>query len=392
MTSSVVSDTYLSDANSFPSNVITGFNASGIGLTVAVLLAFAYVAWHPTSRHHMNRVSLRLLVYALIASLLYATMFISSLAFHRASAACTFVGFAANTALLFSAAMFFCVSLNLQLVLVHRINGQMMEKYYLIGSSLLCAICNITPLAAGQIGYFPAGDICWYTNNDDAAHFRWVIGTYSSWALIMAIGEVISCLVVVSFMIRTQSCATRALLNATGGSTLSSPPPIVQYRGIILRIGLYPFLSCLINFSTVTFDMYLTVHTDATVTIYRMSVADACLHGFRGCIYALLCATDPSFLRAVHALCSHSTDASQGSTSTHTRSKRFSMGSKALVRVDFEREVDRPSGDTHGESGDVRGESRDEGSREPKCLPEADLESRALDTESQSGDGIACQL
>jgi hypothetical protein len=38
------------------------------------------------------------------------------------------------------------------LVLVHGVNGNKMEKYYIIGSLLLCGVCNGTPWAAGQLG------------------------------------------------------------------------------------------------------------------------------------------------------------------------------------------------------------------------------------------------
>ncbi|KAJ7181449.1 hypothetical protein C8R43DRAFT_941285 [Mycena crocata] len=130
----------------------------------------------------------------------------------------------------------------------------------------------------------------------------------------------------------------------------------------------------------------------------RMSAADkaglnhACIHGLQGWAYALLGATDPYFLRALRELRAHVKAASFGTTGMHIRSKRFSMGSKALVRIDFEREVDsdRPSAET-------RGESRDEGPREPKSTPvpprtEPDSDSTVRDIESHSSDGIACQL
>jgi hypothetical protein len=47
--------------------MMRGFTLPGTGLSVIVLIAFAVVAWHPVSRPHLDRVSLRLLTYAIIA-------------------------------------------------------------------------------------------------------------------------------------------------------------------------------------------------------------------------------------------------------------------------------------------------------------------------------------
>ncbi|KAJ7138183.1 hypothetical protein C8R44DRAFT_868507 [Mycena epipterygia] len=40
---------------------------AGVSLSAFILSAFAYLAWNRVSRPHLNRVSFRLLVYALIA-------------------------------------------------------------------------------------------------------------------------------------------------------------------------------------------------------------------------------------------------------------------------------------------------------------------------------------
>ncbi|KAF8192369.1 hypothetical protein K438DRAFT_1590312, partial [Mycena galopus ATCC 62051] len=109
-----------------------------------------------------------------------------------------------QAALMFSACMFFCMALNLQLVLIHGINGRMMEKYYLIGSSFLVAVCNITPLAAGQFGYFDVNDTCWFANPDPAVQLRWLISCESFWFLFIATGELVSFLILVGFMLQHQ--------------------------------------------------------------------------------------------------------------------------------------------------------------------------------------------
>ncbi|KAJ7704796.1 hypothetical protein B0H17DRAFT_1326353 [Mycena rosella] len=142
-----------------------GFAVSGAVMSALVLLGFAYAAWFPPSRKHLNRVSFRLLVYAMVSSVIYACSYIPTLKVSHASAACTAAAFLTSiysrtpgftqTSLLFSAAMICCISLNLQLVLVHGVDGRMMEKYYVLGCAFLSAVCNITPLAAGQFGFNP---------------------------------------------------------------------------------------------------------------------------------------------------------------------------------------------------------------------------------------------
>ncbi|KAJ7114544.1 hypothetical protein C8R43DRAFT_1242510, partial [Mycena crocata] len=91
----------------------------------------------------------------------------------------------------------------------------MVEKYYIIGSSLLCALCNITPLAAGQLGYNASGDICWYNNADHGAQFRWAVGTSNFWILLMEIKEVICFVVLATFVIQHQSCTAGVLSTTT---------------------------------------------------------------------------------------------------------------------------------------------------------------------------------
>jgi hypothetical protein len=88
------------------------------------------------------------------------------------------------------------------LVIVHCINGNMMEKYYYIGSVVFVAICNITPYAAGQYGYYN-GD-CWFNNPDPEVQFRWLVGSQTVWSLLMSTGEVVSFVVILGYMLRIQ--------------------------------------------------------------------------------------------------------------------------------------------------------------------------------------------
>ncbi|KAF8183597.1 hypothetical protein K438DRAFT_1448818, partial [Mycena galopus ATCC 62051] len=107
-----------------------------------------------------------------------------------------------QASLLFSACMYFCMALNLQLVLVHGVNGLMMEKYYVIGSSLLVTVCSLAPLAAGQFG--PYHGVCSFSNPDPVLRIRWLVGAQSFWILLMASSELVCFVILVSYMLRCQ--------------------------------------------------------------------------------------------------------------------------------------------------------------------------------------------
>ncbi|KAJ6566481.1 hypothetical protein B0H19DRAFT_1374035 [Mycena capillaripes] len=311
-------------------DAVLAFGIAGVVLTAVFLLSIAYAAWNPVSRPHLNRVSFRLLVCALISNLIFGASFIP--VFSGPSAGCSFVAFFGVSSLMLSACMFFCTALNLQLVLVHCVNGNMMEKYYYIGSVVFVAICNIMPYAAGQYGYYN-GD-CWFSNPDPEAQFRWLVGSQTVWTLLMSTGEVVS-----FFMQSTQLWS-----NIPSGER--PKPPIIAYRSIIIRIGLYPLLSCCLSFTGSILDIWLAKNPVSTKLQWRLSL-DLCVYGLRPILYTLLAAGDPSFLRAIRALRTHgktthsTTDPASSSTmryaapSSHSM-RRFSTNSRAVVHVQLE--------------------------------------------------------
>ncbi|KAJ7784214.1 hypothetical protein B0H16DRAFT_1446469 [Mycena metata] len=135
----------------------------------------APAAWNPVSRRYLNRASFRLLIYALIAYTLptdvssvligYSGCMICAVKLGP-SPACGGTAWFANVCILFAAIMFFSIALNLQLVLVHGVNGQGMEKYYLSATAIMVLVCTIPPYAAGAFG---AGvGIERYTSSADA--------------------------------------------------------------------------------------------------------------------------------------------------------------------------------------------------------------------------------
>ncbi|KAJ6539835.1 hypothetical protein DFH09DRAFT_1176099 [Mycena vulgaris] len=273
----------------------------GVCLTFIVLCTSAYASWHPVSRQHLNRVSFRLLVYALIANLIFGIAFLNGTLATGPSVGCSFEAFLVNLSLTFSGGLFFCMALNLQLVLVHEFNGQKLEKYYILGTAILCAVCNITPYASGQFGW-NTNQTCWFRDDNRQIMLRWLIGTQSFWVILMATGEVVAFVAIVGYIVAYELVTRRFRQNSTDseievyypGVDTPGKSQIVTYRNVILRIGLYPLFSCLVNFSTCFLDLYQVKNPILTELVHLS------IYAIRPLIYAMLAATDP--VRLIFAL------------------------------------------------------------------------------------------
>ncbi|KAJ7095530.1 hypothetical protein C8R44DRAFT_889952 [Mycena epipterygia] len=368
-------------------DVVLTFNVTGIVLTAILLLAIAYTAWNPVSRQYLNRVSFRLLVCALISNLIFAATSIP--VFSGPSAGCSFMAFFGLSILMFSACMFFCTALNLQLVLVHQVNGNSMEKFYYIGSVTAVAILNIAPYAAGQFGYY--NSTCWFSDPRPDVQFRWLLGSQSVWILLMSTGEVVSFFVILGYMYRKQ----RMLYNPSTSSFDTNPkPPIVTYRSVILRIGLYPLLSCCLNFTGSILDIWLTKNPIPTELQWRLSFVDLCAFSLRPILYTLLAATDPGFLLAIRALRNQrKIKHSPGSTLTNNtsinwhRTKRFSMNSPALVGFKLNQETNSTTWGAGSNESHVEGSNTSRPFVEQSGLSQAAWErekEEELDVEAQT--------
>ncbi|KAJ7736300.1 hypothetical protein B0H16DRAFT_1730885 [Mycena metata] len=280
------------------------------GLTVVLLALYAYAAWYPAPRKHLDRVSFRLLVYALLANLTFGIAFVIATLVPFPGWECGFLMFLVNLSLVFSAGMFFCIGINLPLVLTFNLNGQRMERYYIMGTALISSVCNIMPYASGQFGWNTAANQCWYRTTDPASRLRWFVGTQTVWLLFASFGEVVAFLITVGHLVAYERLATDlrfradAKLHETYSSSISRNlrmrDPVV--RNIILRIGLYPFVSCLMSISTSTLDLHELIYTAPTELNSKIYLADIALFSARPLIYGLLAVTDPSFLRAMREL------------------------------------------------------------------------------------------
>ncbi|KAJ6572389.1 hypothetical protein DFH09DRAFT_1152860 [Mycena vulgaris] len=282
-------------------DVRLGLLIPAVALSVLLLAGFAYLRWRPVSAPHLNRVSFRLLVYAMIANVVVAIIALTPMTEH--SPGCSFFAFMGMTAPMFSACMFCCMALNLQLVLVYGVNGNRMEKYYIIGSLLFCGVCNVTPWAAGQLGWYARSGVCWLKEPRSSVRLQWLVATQSIWMLLMSAVEVISFLKILIFMVLHQMKIQRLRADSMSrsgnmpDSSIRQPEaPIVRYRGTILRIGLYPLLACFLSVTECYLDVHSVVDTNTSLNLRIFNVF---VYSSRPLLYTLLAAADPSFLRAL---------------------------------------------------------------------------------------------
>ncbi|KAJ7323849.1 hypothetical protein DFH08DRAFT_1028650 [Mycena albidolilacea] len=240
--------------------LILGLLVPGLVLTTALLALFGYAAWNIVSRRYLDRVSFRLLAYTLVVHLIFGVSLAMSILGGYSDWQCSLLYFTTNLSYMFISCIFFCMALNVPLVVVYKISGQAMEKYYVAGTTLICLICNVPPYASGNLGH---------------------IGPGQSDLLVQQRGP-------------------------EGSLSLARGHTDLLFRNIILRIGLYPLVSCLLSVTAGGVDLYESRK-------YKMKAFESKLDdelllvAMAGCagrplIYGLLAATDPSFIRALYAL------------------------------------------------------------------------------------------
>ncbi|KAJ7042309.1 hypothetical protein C8F04DRAFT_994076 [Mycena alexandri] len=298
----------------------------GAAFCGAVLIVIGIVAMSPVSRQHLDRVSFRILVWALAANTIFGVANAIGGKFTGPTWACGFTIFLLQFTLELSSFLLFSIALNLQLVVVHQVNGQKMERYYVLGSWLISLGLTVPAYASRQYGWDPLVEDCWYSNPDTKARLAWQIGTQLFWTLLTVAGEVVTASTVVIFMVQHQLRKARTLSAAViesrtrsrSGSVVAVNDRVAHanvYRGIILRIVLYPVASALINLTSVACVMHATqkdgVHD---WTGYRVLLLSDFVYGGRAVLYALLAATDPALVRAVRAFIQHSRGISPNAT------------------------------------------------------------------------------
>ncbi|KAJ6537959.1 hypothetical protein B0H19DRAFT_1270340 [Mycena capillaripes] len=290
------------------SQVFWGLIIPGVSLTTGLLILYGYAAWNLVSRRYLDRVSFRLLFYALLAHLVFGIALPLSPLIGHPGWSCDLLSFIINLTLMFSAGMFFCMALNLPLVLAHNVNGQKMERYYVLGTTLVCLICNVVYLDPDlRWDRWAVNETCWYRSSNPAA-LHWLIGTQTAWILFTCVGEVGAFVILVGYLIVYEFDTwrfrgeTRFTATYTSEASYRAGSAITKFRNIILRIALYPLVACLLNVSTAVLDLHEMKQSARTELTGRLNLVDLAIYAGRPFIYALFAATDPSFIRAVRAL------------------------------------------------------------------------------------------
>jgi len=308
----------------FSNQVLAGMAATGAGFCFIVLVVTAVLAWNPISRSQLDRVSFRILVCALIANMFFGAGF-TMCATVKQGRLCSFSTFLTQFCLDLSGWLIFSIALNLVLVLIYKVNGQMMEKYYICFGLVMSMCTSIPPYALNQYGWDPLLETCWYSSGADTERLRWQIGTQLAWTVAIVLGETICFLSVLFYMLRHELIHGRDLnavrvrsdnksMDTQANSSAMSH--VYRFRGIILRIGLYPLASWMLNVTTVGFDIYQTTSGGILNRMqFRLFVTDNVFYGGRPIVYALLAATDPSLVRAMRALIQYRREADGPSSS-----------------------------------------------------------------------------
>ncbi|KAF9254663.1 hypothetical protein L218DRAFT_885801, partial [Marasmius fiardii PR-910] len=281
-------------------------SAVGACLCFLVLLVIAAVWAYPKSRVHLDRVSFRFVVYIVFTNMLFGIA--SAVGGTRTGPGplCGPSIFILQLTLQFSGFLLFTIALNLQLVVVHGMDGKRLEKFYLIGSAVLTLIVVIPPYAAHQYGWDHLESVCWYTNENRPQRIAWQIGTQVGWTFLTVVGELVCSVVVLTFLLRHNVMFAQTFLSTTHASHGAPTAPRVikatRYKSIIIRVALYPVASCLVNGLSVATVLHSTLSNGIhNTTDYNILLLSDFLYGGRVIVYGLLAATDPVCLKTIKA-------------------------------------------------------------------------------------------
>ncbi|KAJ8515291.1 hypothetical protein ONZ45_g7259 [Pleurotus djamor] len=215
----------------------------GACLCFLVLLFIGVATANKKYRHHLDRVSFRIVSCALVANLIFGIVNAVGGSFTGPTWTCGFTIWLLQLTLELSCFLTFCVALNLQLVIVYRVNGHKLEKYYLIGSLVISLALTIPAYSSGQYG--KRISTLGQAQDQDKA-----FGVFD--------------------YVSHKIC-------------------------IVAEIALYPLVSCLINLTSVMCVIHATVTNGVhSMTDYRILLLSDFLYGGRAIAYALLVAFDPA--------------------------------------------------------------------------------------------------
>ncbi|RPA97977.1 hypothetical protein L873DRAFT_1828809 [Choiromyces venosus 120613-1] len=304
-------------------------NMSAILAGIAFILCFAVLAIiavlfsDPLSRKALDRLSFRLLTYALISNCIYSIGYIIS--------AKVGPGVSAGV----TNWLILCIAVNLQIVLVHSMNSLVLEKYYIIGTICLNLVITLPPLIKGKFGWDPNIQVCWLTSKNPDDRFTWQISTQLFWILLAVVITTVSALITMGYLYKHKFVSEKVLQDTEEDRQLrphtpTTPLPRLDahgrpimddemhfrrsatkfaswtlsgtstFRNVILRISLYPIVMAVLNLVITIADIRISnksgIYSQRDYILYVVYYA---LYGARGIFYAMIAIIDPSILRGI---------------------------------------------------------------------------------------------
>ncbi|KAG7093482.1 hypothetical protein E1B28_007157 [Marasmius oreades] len=329
----------------------TIFNAisylSVISCTIIILIAIL-LSLHSLSKQKTDRVSFRIMVYALCTSVVYSiTMYLVNRV--HGQTACRVTGSSTVFGLHLSSFLFFCIGLNLQLVMIHGIDGAKAEKYYVWGSLSLALVLGVLTYVSNQLTYDSKVG-CYYYDPNPVRGFWWRVrewlpdylqiavrfqrsryftqmGMQNIWSFLTMAGELVTFCSVVIYMIRVKVFSPGPSLAATvpGSQRLSAshqyrkPLGPRQYRNIVLRISLYPLSSLATSGLAAVGTVSRPTQAINTRSDWIAVSTFRAVFLSRGTVYALVACADPAITQGLKVLYRHYTRRQTSSLSPSTQ-------------------------------------------------------------------------
>ncbi|PWW71966.1 hypothetical protein C7212DRAFT_360412 [Tuber magnatum] len=313
---------------------------------LAVLVVVAVLFSDPLSRKALDRLSFRLLIYALISNCIYSIGYIICV---KVSPGfwCTAGVWLIQFWLGVTNWLILCIAVNLQVVLVHSRNSLVLEKYYIIGTICLNLVITLPPLIKGKFGWDPVIEVCWLTSKDPHDRLIWQISTQLFWILLAVVITTVSALITMGYLYKHKFVSERALKDTKEDRQLRPHTPTTslprldargrpmvddkmhirrsatrfasrtlsatsRFRNIIMRISLYPIVMVVLNLVITIADIRIStaggIYSQRDYSLYVVYYA---LYGARGIFYAVIAIIDPSIIRGIRVWRGlHSTTAS----------------------------------------------------------------------------------
>ncbi|KAG7093461.1 hypothetical protein E1B28_007137 [Marasmius oreades] len=280
-----------------------------------IILTAILLSLHPLSKQKTDRVSFRLMLYALAGSVVYSTATVIAIRVHGQTA-CRVSGSFSVFALQISSFFFFCIGLNLQLVMIYGIDGTRAEKYYFWGSLCLAIVLGVLTFESKQLVYSTTQSVCYYHDSNPVRGLWWRIWTQNLWNFATMAGEFVTFTSVVVYMIRVKvfnsgphrgsnTTTSTQSQRISASRYYRKPFGPKQYRNVVLRIALYPLSSLATSGIMAIGTVYRPTKGIASSSDLKVMSALRIVYQARGAVYALVAAADPAITQGLKVLYGH---------------------------------------------------------------------------------------